>query len=456
MNKIFPISLQTNFKSKNWTMKKSAKITNQSIESAGLPKDPKHVIAEYIWNGFDAKATEIDLFIDSNELGYINQISINDNGEGINLDTLSYSFGNFLDSIKKNSLKRSSYTRGKKGKGRFSFSLFATRASWDTTFKEGENLKTYRIQIDRESKEQYDMSESRLSERKNTGTQVSLEGIFGLNAIFFESDEFTNFLAQEFGWFLYLNKVLNYSIRINGKQLTYDHLIQETDLLSWTTYAPDGNSSYNFTINYIRWNQQIGDRYYYYFLNSEKKEIAKVLSSFNNNAINFHHSVYIDSSFFDHFEQEDIAVSTDDNLFSGKTKQVVYRNLLAELRDFLDRKQKKYVLEHAVAVKLVDLEKKGLLPIYTQSEKDEKRKRTLLALIQEIYIVDPRIFFGIKTDLIQTYLGFIDLLLQSEKSKDILPIIEQALPLTDKEKNRIKQVLAHASIDENNISDQEK
>jgi len=142
--------------------------------------------------------------------------------------------------------------------------------------------------------------------------------------------------------------------------------------------------------------------------------------------------------------------------FSGKTKQVVYRNLLAELRDFLDRKQKKYVLEHAVAVKLVDLEKKGLLPIYTQSEKDEKRKRTLLALIQEIYIVDPRIFFGIKTDLIQTYLGFIDLLLQSEKSKDILPIIEQALPLTDKEKNRIKQVLALASDDENNISDQEK
>ncbi|GEM_PF-6341343 len=82
-------------------MKKSTKITNQSIESAGLPKDPKHAIAEYLWNGFDAKATQIELSIDSNELGYINRVSIQDNGEGIPLETLSSSFGNFLDSIKK-------------------------------------------------------------------------------------------------------------------------------------------------------------------------------------------------------------------------------------------------------------------------------------------------------------------------------------------------------------------
>lgn len=95
-------------------MKKNTKITNLSIESAGLPKDPKLVIAEYIWNGFDAKATEIDMAIDSNGLGYINSISISDNGEGIVFNTLPYSFGNFLDSVKKNSIKRSSYTRGKK------------------------------------------------------------------------------------------------------------------------------------------------------------------------------------------------------------------------------------------------------------------------------------------------------------------------------------------------------
>ncbi|RKE56612.1 ATP-binding protein [Sphingobacterium detergens] len=422
-------------------MKKNTQITNLSIESAGLPKDPKLVIAEYIWNGFDAKATEVDIAIDSNELGYINSISISDNGEGIVFDTLPYSFGNFLDSVKKNSIKRSSYTRGKKGKGRFSFSLFATRAIWNTIVKEEGELKTYRIQIDRDSKEQYDVSESTLVENQQTGTRVRLEGVFGLNSSHLESQEFIDFMAQEFGWFLYLNRDLGHTIRINGAPLRYDHLIQETDLLSWTLYSPEGDSSYTFQVNYIRWNQQIGDRYYYYLRNSEKREVAKVLSSFNNNAIDFHHSVYVTSNFFDAFEQEDISVSTDINLFTGKEKQVVYRNLLAELRDFLDRKQKKYVRENAVAVKLAELEKKGFLPNYGQTEKDRKRKETLLALVQEIYIIDPRIFFGVKTDLIRTYLGFLDLLLQTEKSAEILPILEKAIPLSDKERSRIKQIL---------------
>ncbi|MDF2516286.1 MAG: ATP-binding protein [Sphingobacterium sp.] len=422
-------------------MKKNTQITNLSIESAGLPKDPKLVIAEYIWNGFDARATEVDIAIDSNELGYINCISINDNGEGIVFDTLPYSFGNFLDSVKKNSIKRSSYTRGKKGKGRFSFSLFATRAIWNTIVKEEGVLKTYRIQIDRDSKEQYDVSESILVENQQTGTRVRLEGVFGLNSSHLESKEFIDFMAQEFGWFLYLNRDLGYIIRINGAPLIYDHLIQETDHLSWTLYSPEGDSSYTFQVNYIRWNQQIGDRYYYYLRNSEKREVAKVLSSFNNNAIDFHHSVYVTSNFFDTFEQEDISISTDVNLFTGKEKQVVYRNLLAELRDFLDRKQKKYIRENAVAVKLSELEKKGFLPHYGQTENDRKRKEILLALIQEIYIIDPRIFFGVKTDLIRTYLGFLDLLLQTEKSAEILPILEKAVSLSDKERSRIKQIL---------------
>jgi len=431
-------------------MKKNTKITNLSIESAGLPKDPKLVIAEYIWNGFDAKATEIDIAIDSNGLGYINSISISDNGEGIVFNTLPYSFGNFLDSVKKNSIKRSSYTRGKKGKGRFSFSLFATRAIWNTIVKEEENLKAYRIQIDRDSKEQYDVSESIPVENQPPGTRVRLEGVFALNSSYFESNEFMDFMAQEFGWFLYLNRDLGYTVRINGTMLLYDHLIQEADLLSWTLYSPDGNLSYSFHINYIRWSQQIGDRYYYYLRNSEKREIAKVLSSFNNNAIDFHHSVYVTSDFFDAFEQEDISISTDINLFTGKEKQVIYRNLLAELRDFLDRKQKKYVRENAVATKLSELEKKGFLPTYDQNDKDKRRKEVLLALVQEIYIIDPRIFFGVKTDLIRTYLGFLDLLLQTEKSADVLHIVEKAISLTDKERSRIKQLLAMANNTGNN------
>ena len=42
-------------------MKNKTNINNSSIESAGLPKDYKQAIAELIWNGFDAKASNINI-----------------------------------------------------------------------------------------------------------------------------------------------------------------------------------------------------------------------------------------------------------------------------------------------------------------------------------------------------------------------------------------------------------
>ncbi len=421
-------------------MRNSTKITNASIESAGLVKDAKQAIAEYIWNGFDAKATAVSIEIKSNELGHIEQISISDNGEGITPDTLDYSFGNFLDSLKKAQPKRTSYTRGKKGKGRFSFSLFATRATWHTVVAQYQGLMAYTLTIDRDHKETYDSSELLPSQSEHTGTTVLLEGIFGLNAMTFESEDFKDFLAQEFGWFLYLNKEMGYNITINGNPIAYQQLIQETDETSVTIYSPQENS-FTFKINYIRWKYSIGDRYYYYFLNSHKVEVTKLLSSFNNNAIEFHHSVYVESDFFDSFEMSDMTLSTEGNLFSEKEQQVVYRKLLAELRDMLERKQKKYVREKAVDLKLEELAQKNLLPHYGHADADSGRKATLLQLVQELYIANPRAFVGIKDDLIRTYLGFLDLLLQTDRKAQILPIIEQAIPLSDKERERIGMIL---------------
>lgn len=421
-------------------MKNSTKITNASIESAGLPKDAKQVIAEYIWNGFDAKATVVAIDISSNELGYIERIRISDNGEGITPDTLDYSFGNFLDSLKKGQARRTSYTRGKKGKGRFAFSLFATRATWYTVVATADNLIQYNLVIDRDAKEEYDSSEPQPSTASNTGTTVVLEGIFGLNAMTLQSEEFVDFLAQEFGWFLHLNKDMGHSIKINGKPISYQQLIQETDETSFTIYSPEENS-FIFKVNYIRWKYPIGDRYYYYFLNSHKVEVAKLLSSFNNNAIEFHHSVYVESAFFNGFEQSDMMLSNEGNLFSEKEQQVVYRKLWTELRDMLDRKQKKYVREQAVGIKLQELVQKDLLPRYGSSEVDKQRKTILLQLIQELYIADPRAFVGIKADLVRTYLGFLDLLLQTDRKPEILPIVEQAIPLSDNERERIRKIL---------------
>ena len=66
-------------------------MNSQTVEitSAGIRKilnkyTPERAIAEYVWNGFDAKATvvNIDFEIDNAELDTIKNIRITDNGTG--------------------------------------------------------------------------------------------------------------------------------------------------------------------------------------------------------------------------------------------------------------------------------------------------------------------------------------------------------------------------------------
>ena len=52
----------------------------------------ERAIAEYIWNGFDAKAKEVKLSfeLESKELDTMRSLTITDNGNGICFDELQY------------------------------------------------------------------------------------------------------------------------------------------------------------------------------------------------------------------------------------------------------------------------------------------------------------------------------------------------------------------------------
>ncbi|GHE49221.1 ATP-binding protein [Sphingobacterium griseoflavum] len=425
-------------------MKNNTNITNASIESAGLPKDYKNAIAEYIWNGFDAKASRVDIRYESNALGYVHCISFTDDGEGIQHETLQQSFGNFLDSMKRNSLKRSSYTRGRKGKGRFSFSVFSTRATWKTRYRTADQqLRAYEIIIDRDQKERFEDSFIVDASPAATGTTVLLEGIFGLTEQHLSAADFLDFLAQEFGWFLFLNTQQGFQITLNGEPISYAQLIREEEMVNWVI-SDETQNTYEFQIKFIGWWSNIGDRYYYYFLNSHKMEVAKELTSFNNNAIQFHHSVYIESSFFNHFEQESVANSQKHNLFSTVQQHIVFKKLMGDLRIFLERKQQKFVQHHVAEEMILNLAGKNVLPKYSASEQDQARKTDILTILKILCIAEPRVFAGMKADYLRAYLGFIDLLLQTDKKHQIIAVIQQTLPLGENEQKQLAQALSYS------------
>lgn len=105
----------------------SVSVDNNSFDSAGITKDCQDAITEYIWNGFEASATEVIVEIVGAILQEPPEIIIRDNGTGIQQSTIPETFGAFLSSQKKSKHLRIK-THTNKGKGRFSYLALAPSA----------------------------------------------------------------------------------------------------------------------------------------------------------------------------------------------------------------------------------------------------------------------------------------------------------------------------------------
>lgn len=78
--------------------KSRIEISSKGIEKTLRKFDYLQAISEYIWNGFDAQATVVDVKLQQNVLGGIDQIVIADNGYGIDRRELDRKFTPFFES----------------------------------------------------------------------------------------------------------------------------------------------------------------------------------------------------------------------------------------------------------------------------------------------------------------------------------------------------------------------
>lgn len=129
------------------------------IESLATAK-PIDAIAELIWNGFDAGATKVQVFIGRNNVDGVEDIRICDNGYGIDPNAVEEYFGSLGDSWKKHTVKENGrILHGKNGKGRFkAFSLGAT-VDWNTTFSANGHTVKYTISGNVNALDSFDASD---------------------------------------------------------------------------------------------------------------------------------------------------------------------------------------------------------------------------------------------------------------------------------------------------------
>ena len=75
----------------------NVQITSKGIKNSLKRYTPLKSICEYIWNGFDAKATEVHVETSENDLGAISSIKVIDNGYGIDRGLLDDKFRPFFN-----------------------------------------------------------------------------------------------------------------------------------------------------------------------------------------------------------------------------------------------------------------------------------------------------------------------------------------------------------------------
>ncbi len=317
-------------------MIKSLSVKNQSIETSGITKDYKEAICEYIWNGFEANATEVRITHSLNSIGSLGSITISDNGDGIDYNDLGETFGAFLAS-RKNLLSLNIKSKSNKGKGRFSFTVFSSLAVWNTIYKDNGNFKQYSITLRDGNKEDYEFDEPKtISSPESTGTIVTLYNITNLCSEDIAFNSLEEYFLSQFAWYLYLNQHNSKKLYIDDVEIDFNKYIN----LNITETVRQNINGYSFKISLIVWNEKIKEKFRSYFLNSKHSVKGYDTTSFNRNTVDFSHSIFVESSFFDkwddtiNFDEPSAQIS----LFQSEEDQETLKILKKEIQNLIEKK----------------------------------------------------------------------------------------------------------------------
>lgn len=437
-------------------MVKKVQIKSKGIENVlkSMRITIPEAVAEYIWNGFDAGATKVELIYASNNNGDLTRLVIKDNGIGIPEDQLDGKFGPFRQSEKTPGDKREktiSLPHGYRGVGRLTFFQFAYLAKWTTTYQKGPKRYKYQIEIESKNLDNYLPKDTgplnNIEETdEETGTIVEFDRFVivkdkKLNI----TNEIINYLCREFGWFLELYNSKGFQLLINGKNLDYKYLI-ENEVNKVIVYNEPHTE---FKVKFLVWNEMINKEYsYYYYSNKNDEEQHKETTTLNNQGDGFYHSVYVVSSYFDDFnfykiDEKQQALKKDRDINSP-----TFKYLKNELDSNLKLLRKPFLKIHSNEIVEDFAQYNDDLRIYkTDDEFTIYKKQELINVAKELYQVQPKIFVRLNIEQQKTFIGLIKLLLDSDERDGLINILSNIIELTSDERIELNNLLKTNTLD---------
>lgn len=423
-------------------MSEKVQINTDGIKKILKNYQADEAIAEYIWNGFDAKATEI--YVDFEELGglgALSSITVKDNGTGVNYEELKSKFKPFLNSDKQvddYTERHRSITHGKNGYGRLTFFRFAQNAVWTTKYREGEKIKQYSIGIDASTLETYKITSELedITGTVETGTSVTFTGIRDVTKDYI-LETLKVYLQIEFGWFLELFKEKGVVLFLNNKKLEYEDIIGDRDLFS----IDHEKSGAHFDISFIRWNKPLKNEYSrYYLLDAlQGEEKWKATTKLNNKGDEFYHSIYVRSSYFDTFVFNPEQSEDQPTLIGHSKSDEAFKYLEEEMTKYLRNKRRPF-LEVYVDQKVGEFQKGGIIPTPKEAW-DIPKNIELTNVIKGLYVIQPKIFTSASDDQKKIFVRLLDTLLDTSERESILKIVDEVLGLDENDKRELLELL---------------
>lgn len=418
-------------------------LNNNSFDRAGITKDCQDAVCEYIWNGFEAGASEVCVSIQGESLQEAPVLVIADNGSGIKYENFKETFGTFLASTKNERTIRIK-SQANKGKGRFSYLSFSPSAEWSTTYADAGQIMQYVVTTDSVDKSRFDTTTPvAVSADVKSGTSASfpLIDVKIMDQLSFAAMEPK--LLEEFAWYLHLNAGKQFVLTYMGTKLDVSQYISTE--LSRTFTEIIGNTE--FKIDIVVWKSSVSNSSKIYYLSEDGEIVSVENTSFNKNKVRFYHAVFVSSDLFMsnmHFpgEQEEGPLLKD-----PQTEEL--RKKLRELKKLIFAQVSEVLKEFLVLqadVKLAEMESKGNFPTFDNDEYGKLRKKDFQTVTRELYCVEPRIFHKLNDKQERSLLGFLSLLLSSDERENVLQIVEQVVSLTPEQRKTFADVLQQSHL----------
>lgn len=413
-------------------------ITSRGIEKVLKRYNAEQAIAEYIWNGFDAKADTVHVDFEADALGSLEYLRISDNGYGINFDNLRSKFEPFYESEKTIEISAPVHTsamHGKNGVGRLTFFTFAAQAEWLTTYSTKEGLKSGKISMSAGRLNNYEPALLTVPMDEHAGTQVTFKDTDLSEEQM--SEIVIPFLVNEFCWFLKLNQSRNFRIIINGEPLEYNQNIADEESFVLT----EEKSGTVFRVTFVQWQKALHrELSKYYFLNDAHQEVYKDFTTLNKKADDFFHSVYIESNLFNGFNFRSNESDTQNQLFGKSKASPEYKYLIKELGLYLSSRRKPYL--RTFGERMVErFELDGVLPVYDNEIENQHRRPQLTETLIALYEIEPKLFTNLNTDQKKTFVRLFDLLLNSSEKAKVFTILDDIIDLEPAERQSLEQTI---------------